>query len=301
MTLYVTSASFEDRCVALPNDLPRTRATDHVILIDFSGYENVEPYLFNRRRMVEIFDKKGYSLACVQADLAAPLEALMRVEAAIAEADSAEVLLDISTLPRIYLFSICRLLATIGVPTTIRYYRPLDYGSALSRGIGSFKAIPGFEGEIGPTGETVLAVILGFEGYKALHAWERIGPSRVVALFGDPPYEPEFLTRSKAYNRDFVEQASKVTKCSLHTSDVLTAKSQLQMVYEKVITEAPENSFILCPLGTKLQSLAAFGFAYLNEAVAVAYVSSLTYYTEEYSRGYQREYTQVSLSDLVST
>ena len=154
---------------------------------------------------------------------------------------------------------------------------------------------------MGPTGETVLAVILGFEGYKALHAWERIGPSRVVALFGDPPYEPEFLTRSKDYNSDFVEQAGKVTKRSLHTSDVLTAKSQLQMVYEEVITESPENSFILCPLGTKLQSLAAFGFAYLNEAVAVACVSSLAYYTEEYSRGYQTEYTQVALSDLVAT
>lgn len=301
MTLYLTTASFEERCVALPNDLPPAEAADSAVVIDFSGYENVAPYLFNRASMLDAFTQKGYRPMRLDADVTSPLEALRRVEAAISEANSAEVLLDISTLPRIYLFGICRLLAMIGVPTKIRYYRPLDYGSELSRGIGSVQAIPGFEGDVGPTKETVLVVILGFEGYKALHAWERIGPSRVVALYGDPPYEPEFLTRSKNYNSDFIKQANKVREGSLHTFEVVKAKSQLKKLYEEVTAEAPENSFILCPLGTKLQSLAAFAFAYENEAVAVAYVSSLSYYTEEYSRGFQPDFTELSLSDLLAT
>lgn len=163
------------------------------------------------------------------------------------------------------------------------------------------QAIPGFEGDVGPTKETVMAVILGFEGYKALHAWERIGPSSVIALYGDPPYEAAFLAMSKRNNGDFIEQVGEVSEGTLHTYDVLAAKSQLESIYNDVSASEPDSSFILCPLGTKLQSLAAFAFAYNNDSVAVAYVSSLSYYTENYSRGYQPEYTEISLADLLKS
>ena len=56
---------------------------------------------------------------------------------------------------------------------------------------------------------------------------------------------------------------------------------------------------VVCPLGTKLQCVAAFAFAYRHREVAVACVSSLMYYTGEYSRGFVREYVEVSLRALV--
>lgn len=301
MTLYIAATSFEERCVALPEQMPSAGSSDRVFLIDFTGYENVAPYLFNRARVLSTLREKGYKVVRVQADVGCPLEAFSRIEADLSTSPSGDVLLDISSLPRNYLFGICRLLATTGTPTNVRYYRPLEYGSELSRGVRSVEAIPGFEGDVGPTKETVLAVILGFEGYKALHAWERIGPSSVIALYGDPPYEAAFLAMSKRKNGDFIEQVGEVSEGTLHTYDVLAAKSQLESIYNDVSASEPDSSFILCPLGTKLQSLAAFAFAYNHEAVAVAYVSSLSYYTENYSRGYEPEYTEISLADLIKS
>jgi len=303
VTAFLTSASFEERCTALSVDLPPCANDDPVIILDFDGYNNVAPYLFNLAKMKNNFRKKGYKIYTVNVRLNGPLNAIRRIESILSSLDVGEILLDISTLPRNLLFCVCRLFATIGTPTRIRYYRPSDYGSELSRGIGGISSIPGFEGDVRGSGETVLVVILGFEGYKALHAWEQIGASRVVALYGDPPYEPEFLEISKKNNADFIEAArsSKLQEMSLHTFDVLIAKSQLKKIYKDVLAESPENSFILCPLGTKPQSLAAFAFAYENEGVAVAYVSSLIYYTDEYSRGFRREFTELSLSDLITT
>lgn len=300
MTLYISSISFEDRCRALPQGLQMPETDDHVLLLDFLGYENVAPYLFNRSEIINNLQGKGYPTQRLMADLSTPIGSLRRIETAISNTNPSDVILDISTLPRNYLFGLCRLLVMTGTPTKIRYYRPNKYGNELSRGIGSVRTMAGFEGDVGPRGETILVVILGFEGYKALHAWERIGPSKVIALFGDPPYKPEFLELSKKYNAEFLEQAGNVKTLSLHTHDVIVAKSQLQAIYEEVTSERPENSFILCPLGTKLQSLAAFSIAYKNQDVAVSYVSSLSYFTDDYSRGHEPDFIEVSLSGLIA-
>ena len=93
--------------------------------------------------------------------------------------------------------------------------------------------------------------------------------------------------------------SEKVTEGYIHTFDVITAKTQLQNLYEQVRRDFPNAAFVLCPLGTKLQSLAAFGFAFLNKPVAVTYVSSLSYFTEDYSQGVDEEYTELSLEKLL--
>ena len=81
----------------------------------------------------------------------------------------------------------------------------------------------------------------------------------MIAFLGDPPYEPEFLDRAKASNRELLENVGIVKQLPLHTFDPFTAKGQLQAAYD--------------------------AFAYQNQNVSVAHVSSLNYFTETYSRG----------------
>jgi len=146
----------------------------------------------------------------------------------------------------------------------------------------------------------ILGIILGFEGYKALHAWESVGPNRTIAFLGDPPYEPEFLETSKTKNKELLYETPEVSITSMHTHEVLTARDQLQEVYDGTIGSREPVSFVLCPLGTKPQSLAAFAFAHKNKQVAVAYVSSLTYYPENYSHGWDNNCLEISLADLLT-
>jgi hypothetical protein len=297
MTGTVMAASFEDRCLALPASLPAAGADHRALVIDFAGYEDVAPYLFNRREMLVTLERKGYNVKRVPAEITRPLEGTEHVRRALTGVD--DVLLDISAMPRNYLFCLCRILADRATPTRIRYYRPKDYGSELSRGVRAVEAVPGFEGDIASTGETVLALILGFEGYKALHAWEKIGPSRTIALFGDPPYEPAFGLISRENNRELIEQAGSVTEIPLHTLDVMSAKAQLNAIYLETKTRDPGVGFIVCPLGTKPQSLAAFALAYEHKDVALAYVSSRSYYTTEYTRGWRDDFLEIPLTDLL--
>ena len=299
MSLSIVAVSFEERSRALVEGLPEGMEDEHVLVLDFLGYENIGPYLYNRTKILKNLVQSGVKQSRVEVDLARPLEAMKQLTVAIDRIGPVTVTLDVSVLPKTFLFGLCRLLLSLGIPTVIRYYKPARYGATLSRGIGRVSCISGFEGEMRTSGEIFLAIVLGFEGYKALHAWECIGPSKCFALVGTPPYREEFLAQSLESNKEFLKTVEGIELRDLHTYDVRAAIVQLDEVLEESRTSSPDSSFILCPLGTKLQSLACFGLAYSNPEVTVANVSSLTYYPGDYSRGFDPEYTEITLEDVV--
>ena len=300
MTLFIIATSFEERCLAILEDLSDRSPSQEVLVIDFLGYENVGPYLYNRTMILMDLEKKGFTPKKIDVQITRPLDAIGRIRTAIAELDPKDITLDISVLPKTYLFGLCRLLLSIGIETQLRYYKPSEYGQFLSRGIGSVSSISGFEGEITTTGELYLAIVLGFEGYKALHVWESIGPTKCTALVGTPPYREDFLTYSMESNKDLLGAVEGIQFVDLHTFDVQLAISQLREVHSSSKEESRDSAFVLCPLGTKLQSLACFGLGYCNPDITVATVSSLTYYSGEYSRGIDPAYTEIALGDIVA-
>ena len=162
------------------------------------------------------------------------------------------------------------------------------------------QAVPGFEGGSIGGGNTTLVLILGFEGYKSLYAWEQLGPSKTVALLGDPPYRAEFLETARRCNGELFRQlGSRGEVGRLNTFDVGRACKELEELYSDLVGNDAGTEIVVCPLGTKLQCVAAFALAYRHREVAVACVSSLMYYTGDYSRGFVREYVEVSLGALV--
>ena len=301
MTLYITSVSFEDRCLALASDIAASDETEkQAVVLDFSGYETVDQYLANRAGVLKSLQGASCSTRTLPVSLASPLEGNRRLGELINKACPTKVVLDISTLPRSYLFTICRLLAESKLNTTIRYYKPERYGRRLSRGVRRVQAIPGFEGDAIGIGVTTLFLILGFEGYKSIYAWEQLGASKTVALIGDPPYRQDFLDISRRNNSELLDQlGDRADIRQLHTFDAVTAHDQLLQVYEDLRRRYENVEVTICPLGTKLQSLAAFAFAYHHPSVSVAYVSSLMYYTGDYSQGFKQDYVEVSLQSLL--
>lgn len=288
MNIYVTSASFEPRCLALVTDAVHEATDSAFIILDFAGYESVAPYVFNRQRMVATLLAADIPYEVTECRLQSPLSAELALRTQLAKYRDAEIVLDISTLPRNYLLVLAAMVSEISYRATFRYYRPEDYGEPLSRGIRAVRAVPGYEGLIGPDAETWLLVIMGFEGFKALHAWEVISPTHVRAFIGDPPFAESFKRRSLVYNQRFLEEAriGESEILPLHTSDALLARDQLQHEVESIRAENPAAGIVVCPLGTKLQTLSLFAVARRSEGLGVAYVSSRQYFTGQYSSRY---------------
>lgn len=298
MTTYINAASFEERCLALPTRVPEAASTrDQFLTLDFSGYEDVAPYVFNRSAMLRLLKEKNYDIKLIRAPVISPLHATRELETLLGDRRDSEIVLDISSLPRTFIFTFSRLLAALQAPVKVLYVRPETYGSELSRGVRLLSTVPGFEGEVDPEGASALVIILGFEGYKADHAVEVIGPSTIVAMIGDPPFEEEFVEHSRRLNQSLLNRQD-VQERALHTLDPFVAVEQLEEVYNDV--SGRDVSVVLCPLGTKPQSLASFVFAEGHPDVAVLCISSVRYLPHEYSRGFCRDIQEFDLAALLS-
>ena len=202
-------------------------------------------------------------------------------------------------------------IASVATPATLlRWYRCLiaaKYDGSKNRSPGrpptakDIRELIVRVAQENPTwGYTILVLILGFEGYKSVYAWEQLGASKTIALIGDLPYRQEFCEIAKRNNSELLDKlGSRADLRQLHTFDVVTAHRQLLQIYEEVQKEYENAEVTICPLGTKPQSLATFAFAHHHPRVSVAYVSSLTYYTGDYSKGFNRDYFEVSLQSLL--
>lgn len=302
MTLYITSLSFEDRCLALVGDLRQAGAEpdSRVAVLDFRGYENVDPYLVNRARLMRELGALGCGTDVLEVAVSAPLGCALGLGDVVETVGVQRVVLDISTLPRSHVFTVCKMLCEKKVECTLRYYKPEMYGGQLSRGVRRVQAVPGFEGRGIGSDNTTLVLILGFEGYKSLYAWEQLGPSKTIALLGDPPYRREFLETARRSNAELFRQlGSRGIVGGMNTFDVELAYGELEGLYRDLIRKDAGAEIVVCPLGTKLQCVAAFALAYRHREVSIVCVSSLMYYTGDYSRGFVREYVEVSLGALV--
>lgn len=302
MTLYITSVSFEDRCLALVGDLRRVgvESDSRVAVLDFRGYENVDPYLVNRAQLMRELGALGCGVDVLEVGVSTPLGCALGLEDVMERVGAQRVVLDISTLPRSYVFTVCKVLCEKKVECTLRYYKPETYGGQLSRGVRRVQAVPGFEGRSIGSDNTTLVLILGFEGYKSLYAWEQLGPSKTIALLGDPAYRAEFLETARRSNAELFRQlGSRGVVGRLNTFDVGLACAELERLYSDLIGKDAGVEIVVCPLGTKLQCVAAFALAYRHREIGIACVSSLMYYTGDYSRGFVREYVEVSLRALV--
>lgn len=300
MRVAIVAASFEERCLAMMEDSRAMDLVEHVVLLDFGGYDNVAPYLLHRARLKKEAQDGRRGVTVVSCNIDSPGDMVKRVGDVLSRLGGpAGVRLDCSTLPRSFLFCLCKLMVDQGLTCECFYYRPQNYGGELSRGVCPVRSIPGFEGDPGPGRDLILIVIAGFEGYKALHAVESLGPARVMIMWGDPPYKEEFLERSQAKNDELVKAAGVAYERRCHTHDVMAALGAITEAFDKMRREFPESSLILCPLGTKLQSIAAFAYSYCHRAVSVVYVPSSRYFVGEYSRGWEREPVVVDLNHLV--
>jgi len=289
-TLYLCAASFEERCLAFPDSLSQLGPYDKLILLDFQGYFNVTQYCKNLAEMKNILQGKGIKPEIVECWVKYPLHALSNIKKLLVDNDTwTQVVLDISALPRTYIFLITDYLRTLTGKLEARYTKPANYGDELSRGAGWASPIPNFEGSLIPEAEKILVLVIGFEGNKSEYVWELLSPKKTHVLIGDPPYDPSFIEEARKRNSFFFNNPGvDIIEERIHTSDLESIFNKLESLYLQYFKKegaVEDFNMLLCPLGTKPQSLGTYLFAKKYSHVPIIYVSSAYYFTDKYSRG----------------
>lgn len=175
--------------------------------------------------------------------------------------------IDISTLPKNYILKSALTLDKFR--PAFQYTRSVtDIPSKDQLKVGVSKIIPvdGFEGDIDVNAETLLILVLGFEGNRALAFLNEFQPDIFMALIGTPGCGKDDSDVEK--DRYYREQARKnnvhllknsyVKEAEVNSLDHKLFAEQLSSIVENnVILDRPTNK-VISSIGTKIQTLGLY-------------------------------------------
>lgn len=133
------------------------------------------------------------------------------------------------------------------------------------------RSIPGFEG--GKSKETVLVILLGFDGKVAIRIKEEYNAEKVLLINGFPSYLPKFRDISLLNNKELVKACGKDEIFSTYADNPFEVYNVLYRIKEKY----KNYKLLIAPLGAKPLALGVCKFAIDYPQTAVLYIESSKY------------------------
>lgn len=204
---------------------------------------------------------------------------------------SGAIVLDISVFTKRHLLMMLRWLDDEGFwdRLTIVYSEPEDYDVSqyipLSFGLASLQQIPGFPACPDLSRPVHLVLFLGYEGDRALAVYEHVQPMQATLVIPHPPYKPSWRGRTERFNADLLAVVGEDLAQRVDSINPDATKAALAAIFGDGSTRS-EHAKIICPLGTKPQTLGVY--SYVRECAdppAVVYASPLRHNHEFFSYG----------------
>jgi hypothetical protein len=201
------------------------------------------------------------------------------------------IVLDISVFTKRHLLMILRWLDDEGYwdKLCIVYNEPEDYDVSefipLSFGLSSLQQIPGFSACPDLSRPVHLVLFLGYEGDRALAAYEAIQPMQTTLVIPHPPYKTSWTGRTERFNADLLGLVGERATVKVDSIDPQAACQALGRILGEGSKRGP-HAKIFCPLGTKPQTLGIY--CYIRECAdppAIVYASPLRHNHEFFSHG----------------
>ena len=288
--LLIACSSHEERC----EGLCRQKGFWHPNSVILFQYDDENPGREIRHKtLVQTFTSKTcqpISLPFVERDPASSLQDNMRtLDIALSNTGTDPVLLDISVFTKRHLLMTLRWLDDRDCwdRLWIIYSEPGDYLVSqyipLSFGLSRIHQVPGFCATPDMSRPLHLAVFLGYEGDRALAAYELIQPMEATLIVPHPPYRPEWEGRTEAFNREIIKLVGERSIIRVDAIDPMSTVEGLKACLGAEDIRAPHCK-VVCPLGTKPQTVGVYIYARACiDPPALVYASPLRHNHNFYS------------------
>lgn len=266
-TFFVTCASFEERCLGVPQKLSKEFQFKKGFVFVYDDPSE------KRRQNLEILENllihRG-DFAKIPTSESKPLPAIQKIYSELKsfrkqrELAQFIITLDISTFTKRHLLLLLKSVDDLGLWNNLRifYTEPKKYIADLylpmSMGIRTISPISGFINSSSPNLPLLLIIFLGYEGDRAKAIYENLDPEDTVLIVPKPAYHEEWKNKTEEMNRALIRTVGEKKIEYAHSKNSFAVANYL----EKILTRYNPRKWrwIVVPLGTKPQALGIYLF-----------------------------------------
>jgi len=308
--LLIVSASFEERCLSLSQNFPCGKIKQALIFYT----RNYIDYLSeNLSSLKYILDEKNISNESIELSHDKPLESSDHIveclDRYLTNGSIRKVIIDTTTFTHETVLILLMLFKQkyTEISVTFAYSNAVDYdpqedernrssGKWLSKGIGEIRSVLGYPGDLLPTRQTHLIIIVGYEYDRALSIISEMEPHSLSLGFGkSDSYTTEACDiNNKHYGarehfkevvRDSMSLVPKdrIYEFDISCNDPEQASRDIQSHLKEKSIAIKDKNTLLFAMNNKLSTLGVGLFALERRDIQLCYVPALIYNYSNYS------------------
>lgn len=286
--VFICSASFESRCLAIPQKLKKQKFEKVIVLENSEGSNTIKENgnaIFGTYPGITRIIEVPFSDSLVVADLLA--KELKTIK------NRASVLIDITTFTHENLLIFLKILQQDKKIKKIQciYLNAAEYcpdanleKKWLSRGCGEIHSVLGYSGMILPSRKLHLIVIVGYEYSRALEMISMLEPNSITLIYGSS--NSSLTEKDKEANQVFnslVQQMtfefSDVESIQVPCNDPQSVATALQHLY----AEHSDDNVMVVPMNNKVSTVGVYLSMPGNDDVQICYAPAVVYNESNYS------------------
>jgi hypothetical protein len=295
--VFICCGSPEERCKGTARKLAPNYKAKEVLLLRYTNHESRKRE-DNIKEMKDRLKTVGKIVEFViDEDKPIPVirDIVQEIMDHIGTPEKSRVTIDFSTIIKWHLLILLKALDLNGIRGNARflYTEPEDYMTdlfqPLSFGIRNIFPIPTYSGNFDFSKGSLLVLILGYEGDRALSLLEEMDPTKCLLLVAKPAYHPEWEGRTEEMNEEIINTVGKARIRYVDSRNPVLVSEQLKELLSNR-TNA-EYNHIISPLGTKPQTLGLYLYLSTDPPSTVVIYGSPSRHNELfYSKGIGRSW-----------
>lgn len=291
---FVCVGSPEKRCIGSAIKLGKSYRANNIYVLKYSHYsESRGKNLFEMRQLLS---NRGH-LQEYTIEEAAPIpmfnEIIQDIKNNTDGVKSPCITIDVSTFIKWHLLVFLRALSLSGLIHQCRflYTEPEDYiidlFQPLSFGVKEIFPIPLYSGSYNFAKESLLVIMLGYEGDRSMGLLENIDPTECLLLIPKPAYHPEWEGRTEEMNKEIINVIGQSSVEYIDSRNPMLVSNQLNDLLSK--PEYSKYNILVSPMGTKPQAIGLYLYWSKNPSnTTLIYSSPLRHNDLFYSKGIGR-------------
>ena len=295
--VFICCGSPEERCKGTIRKLNPNYKADAVFLLRYTNHKSNEREK-NIKELRERLNKVGDIIDFI-IDEEKPIpvinEIIHTLEKFTLNSVQPRITFDISTIIKWHLLI---LLKAMGLKNNLKgvrfiYTEPEDYITdlfqPLSFGIRNIFPIPTYSGNYNFSEDSLLILLLGYEGDRALALLEETDPAECLLLIPKPAYQKEWEGRTEVMNKGIINIVGQISIEYIHSRNPIKVAQKLNKILSK--PKYLRYNHIISPLGTKPQTLGLYLYLSTNPINTVLIYGTPSRHNELfYSRGIGRSW-----------